>query len=159
MGCAPRSATPSNCWKLLKPLHTKERWKHRSGQGNDLGYGDNCSGCGGPSPTKMDNQQPSPNHGRGSTTVEPPPMHGCSSQTTWRWAVNANDGLRYSRPLPRGSQQEDPPTWWGELVGHCASTAQGNLCRAETVICLQCGTSGSLRLNLTQHGKTYQVQT
>ena len=40
----PCPATPSNCWKTLKPCIPRHDWKQHAGQVNNLGYGDNCSG-------------------------------------------------------------------------------------------------------------------
>jgi hypothetical protein len=56
--------------------------------------------------------------------------YGTGSETRWGWVI-ADDGLRYS-----------PAT--GESLGVWVTESKRN---------------GSLRLNLTQHGETHQVQT
>ena len=111
---APRPlATPSHCWKLLKPLHTKARWKRHAGRWwNHVGYGDNCTDAAS-SLVKVDNQQQSPS--RGGRFVAPPRMDGVHRLNG---GGPSCDGLRYSRPLPRGSQHEDVEVIGGELAGH-----------------------------------------
>ena len=106
----------------------------------------------------------------------------CSSQTKCGWAKNTIPvecrnitfwplihvakilalRLRYSRATLKRVHQEEPSFDGESLLGVRRNTW---LCKQPRALCghategLSLGATGSLRLNLTQHGKTYQVQT
>ena len=69
-----------------------------------------------------DNGQPSPDW----LHAQP---KGCSSQTKWQSATPSTGCLRYSRPLPRGSLQEDPaPPCLGRACGRVGSVLAAANC-------------------------------
>ena len=144
-----QTATLSNCGDILKlqsakPLPETGRWPGRETPGTATTSAD----------VTMDNPQPSPVGSFASPTDAVHRLNGSG-------LVDHTTGLRYSRPpverpacwrmeLGPESQQEG---WVKYLV---PMWTKGVLLAVES---LHPWIRGSLRLNLTQHGKTYQVQT